>query len=74
MFFCLSVSVCLSVCLTISARISLSDVTVGLSSANYSVFESDGVANITLELTGDAEREVTVLIETQNGDAIGCHA
>ena len=74
MFFCLSVSVCLSVCLTISARISLSDVTVGLSSANYSVFESDGVVNITLELTGDAEREVTVLIETQNGDAIGCHA
>ena len=48
--------------------------TVGLSSANYSVFESDGVVNITLELTGDAEREVTVLIETQNGDAIGCHA
>ena len=48
------------------------DVTVGLSYANYSVFEGDGVANISLELIGDSEREVAVIIQTLNGSATGC--
>ena len=43
--------------------------TVDFSSANYSVSEGDGVANISLELTGVAEREVTVLIHTGDGNA-----
>lgn len=45
--------------------------TVGFSSANYSVSESDEVCNVSLELTEAAEREVTVLIQTGNGTATG---
>ena len=45
-------------------------VMVGLSSATYSVSEYDELATISLELIGDAEREVTVLIQTLNGE---CH-
>ena len=44
---------------------------VGLSSATYSVSESDGVCNISLELTEAAEREVTVIIQTWDGMATG---
>ena len=44
---------------------------MGLSSATYSVSEYDELATISLELIGDAEREVTVLIQTLNGNATG---
>ena len=47
------------------------DVMVGLSSATYSVSEYDGLASISLELIGTAEIEVTVLIQTSNGNATG---
>ena len=45
--------------------------TVGFSYTTYSVFKGDGVANVSLELTEAAEREVTVLIQTGNGMATG---
>ena len=45
--------------------------TVGLSSATYSVSEGDGFANISLQLTGAAEREVSVLVQTGIGTATG---
>lgn len=44
---------------------------VGLSSTTYSASEGDGAANVSLELTGTAEREVTVLIHTEDGMATG---
>ena len=43
---------------------------MGLSSTNYSALEGDKVT-VSLELTGIARREVTVLIETQNGNGTG---
>jgi len=46
-------------------------VRVGLSSATYSVSEGDGFANISLQLTGAAEREVSVLVQTGIGTATG---
>lgn len=46
-------------------------ISVDLSSTTYSVTESDEVVNVSLELIGAAEREVTVLIETQDGTATG---
>ena len=46
-------------------------VTVGLSSTMYSVLEEDGFANVSVELTGTAEREVTVLIQTGDLTATG---
>ena len=46
--------------------------TVGLSCPNYFVSEGDEVVNISLELTGNSEREIAVLIQTQNGSATGC--
>ena len=46
-------------------------VTLGLSSATYSVNESDEVANVSLELTKAAEKEVTVHIETSDRTATG---
>ena len=55
----------LSLCLSPTA------VTVGLSSATYNVSEGDGVANVSLRLTGAAEREVSVLLQTEDGVATG---
>jgi len=46
-------------------------VTLGLSSATYSVNESDEVANVSLELTKAAEKEGTVHIETSDRTATG---
>ena len=45
--------------------------TVGLKSATYSVNENDESANVSLEVFGAAEREVTVHIETGDGTATG---
>ena len=71
-------SLCLSVCLlvylfalTLVACSSQTAVNVSLSSATYLVSEDDRDANVSLELTGTAEREVTVLIQTGDGTATG---
>ena len=45
--------------------------TIGLSSATYNVSEGDGVASVSLRLTGAAEREVSVLLQTEDGVATG---
>ena len=47
-------------------------VTVSLSSTAYSASENDGLAIISLELSGAAGRELIVFLETQNGNATGC--
>ena len=60
----------LSVCL-LSLPLSPTAVTVEFSSATYSVSEGDEFANVSVELTGTAEREVRVLIHTENGTATG---
>ena len=67
-------SVCLPDKLSLDIVLSFppTDVTVGLSCPNYFVSEGDEVVNISLELTGNSEREITVLIQTQNGSATGC--
>ena len=71
----LSISICLCVSLSSSpyyfVSFTLIAVTVGFSSATYSVSEGDGISNVSLELTGTTEREVTVLIKTGNGTATG---
>ena len=73
-------STCLCVCLYIyllvhfsihAASLFCTAVTVNFSSTTYSVFEGDGVANISLELTGAAQREITIFIQTSNGMATG---
>ena len=51
--------------------ISLTAVTVDLPYTTYSVSEGGGVTNVSLVLTGAAEKEVTVLIHTENQTAIG---
>ena len=33
--------------------------------------EGDGFANVSVEITGAAEKEITVLIQTRNGTATG---
>ena len=45
--------------------------TIDLFFANMSVTEGDEFVNGSVQLTGSAEREVTVLIHTQNGTATG---
>ena len=46
-------------------------VTVGFASTTYSISESDEVADVLLELTGTAEREVIVFMQTGNETAKG---
>ena len=50
---------------------SFTAVTVSLSSAIYSASEGNEFCNVSLELTEAAEREVTVLIHTEDGAATG---
>ena len=56
---------------SMSLSVSPTAVTVGLSSATYSVSEGGGIANVSLRLTGAAEREVSVLLQTGDGVATG---
>ena len=70
LFICTPFSInTLSVCVHFS--LIFSAVTVGFFSTVYSISEDDRFANVSLELTEAAEKEVAVLLETGNGTAKG---
>ena len=47
------------------------DVRVGFTFSNITAYEGDGVINVTLELIGEAQREVSVLLLKVDGTATG---
>ena len=57
--------------LTYRSLFSAAAVFIDFSSATYTASEGDGFANVSLELTGTAERAVTVRMHTEDGMATG---
>ena len=49
------------------------DVRIGLLSDTYSASEGNVSANVTLELLGAAEREVSIVLQTEDGTALGTY-
>ena len=52
-------------------RIHFAELTVQFNITEYSVNEEEGTGKFILELSGPADRRVTVLLTTLNGTALG---